>query len=147
MQSITLFMRTWREVRNFAWHRFRLQNNLVHKIRKKTLHYLYNSLVPQTISMNPEPKFQVSAPPSKSFWLRLQLFKIASAPGSSSTALLCTRLIHISPSYWTIYRSFEIIFERELSIGLEFKSNVLSTSIASKTFSPIWIMFQKYLIA
>jgi len=35
------------------------------------------------------------------------------------------RLIHISPSYQTVYRSFEIILEWVLSIGLVFKSNVL----------------------
>jgi len=45
---------------------------------------------------------------------------------------LCARLIHISPSYWTIFRSFEIILVMELSIGLDFKSNVLCKSIASK---------------
>jgi len=32
---------------------------------------LYNSLVPQTISVDPEPIFQGPAPPSKSFWFRL----------------------------------------------------------------------------
>ena len=42
------------------------------------------------------------------------------------------RLIHISPSYQTVYRSFEIILEWVLSIGLEFKSNVLCKRIASK---------------
>jgi len=77
--------------------------------------YLYNPLAPQTISVDPEPKFQApaAAPPSKSFWLRLQPFKTASAPGSGSrsTALLRTRLIHISSSCWTIYRSFKIILE------------------------------------
>jgi len=31
---------------------------------------------------------------------------------------LCTRLIHVSPSYRTIYRPFEIILEWEASIGL-----------------------------
>jgi len=40
------------------------------------------------------------------------------------------RLIHISPSYQTVYRSFEIILEWVLSIGLEFKSNVLCKPIA-----------------
>ena len=45
---------------------------------------------------------------------------------------LPARLIHISPRYWTIYRSFEISLEWELTIGLEFKSNVLRKSIASK---------------
>ena len=44
----------------------------------------------------------------------------------------CLRLIHISPSYQIAYRSFEIILEWVLSIGLEFKSNVLCKSIASK---------------
>jgi len=43
---------------------------------------------------------------------------------------LRTRLIHIIQSCWTIYHSFEIILEGELSIGLEFKSNVLCKSIA-----------------
>jgi len=50
---------------------------------------------------------------------------------------LRTRLIHISPSYWTIYRSFEIILEWEQSIGLECMTNVLCKSIASKTFNVI----------
>jgi len=35
-----------------------------------------------------------------------------------------TRIIHISPSYWTIFCSFGIILEWELSIGLEFKFSV-----------------------
>ena len=47
------------------------------------------------------------------------------------------RLIHINPSYQTVFRSFEIILERVLSIGLEFKSNVLCKPIASKKHS-IW---------
>ena len=47
------------------------------------------------------------------------------------------RLIHISPSYQTVYRSLEIILEWVLSIGLEFKSNVLCKPIASKKHS-IW---------
>ena len=42
------------------------------------------------------------------------------------------RLIHISPSYQTVYRSFGIILEWVLSIGLEFISNVLCKPIASK---------------
>jgi len=58
---------------------------------------------------------------------------------------LRTRLIHISPSYWTIYRSFESIpewelsafLEWELSIGMKFKSNVLCKSIASKNI--VWL--------
>ena len=45
---------------------------------------------------------------------------------------LPTRLIHISPSYWTMFLSFEIILKQEQSIGLEFKFNVLYKSIASK---------------
>ena len=55
------------------------------------------------------------------------------APVSS----LRNRIIHINPSYWTIYRSFEIILEWKLSIGLEFDSNVPSKFIASKKHS-IW---------
>jgi len=40
---------------------------------------------------------------------------------------LPTRLIHISTSYWIIFRLLEInyILEWKLSIGMEFKSNVL----------------------
>jgi len=45
------------------------------------------------------------------------------------------RLIHISPSYQIVYRSFEIILEWVLSIGLEFKSSVLCKPIASKKHS------------
>ena len=45
------------------------------------------------------------------------------------------RLIHISPRYQTVYRSFEIMLEWVLSIGLEFKSNVLCKPIASKKHS------------
>ena len=44
------------------------------------------------------------------------------------------RLIHVSPSYQIVYRSFEIL-EWVLSIGLEFKSNVLCKPIASKKHS------------
>ena len=50
------------------------------------------------------------------------------------------RLIHISPRYQTVYRSFEIMLEWVLSIGLEFKSNVLCKPIASKKHS-IWYEF------
>jgi len=48
---------------------------------------------------------------------------------------LRTGLIHISPSHWMIYRSFEIILECEQSIGLEFKFNVPCKPIASKKHS------------
>jgi len=54
-----------------------------------------------------------------------------------------TRLIHISPSSWTIFRSFQIILERELSIALEFKFNVLCKSIGSKNVNLIRIIFEK----
>jgi len=45
---------------------------------------------------------------------------------------LRTRLIDFSPSYWTIFCSFEIILKWELSIGVDFKVNVLCKSIASR---------------
>jgi len=47
---------------------------------------------------------------------------------------LLTRLVYISPSYWTIYRSFEIILEMETVHRLKFKSSVPCISIASKNF-------------
>jgi len=43
-----------------------------------------------------------------------------------------TSLIHISPSSWTIFHSFESILEWELSVGLEYKFNVLCKYIASE---------------
>jgi len=43
----------------------------------------------------------------------------------TSVSPLRTRPIYISPIYWIIFCSFEIILERELSIGLELKANVL----------------------
>jgi len=61
-------------------------------------------------------------------------------------SLLRTRLIHIITRVAVqFYASFEIILEWELSIGLEFKSNVLCKSIASKIFNLIWIIFLKLL--
>ena len=42
------------------------------------------------------------------------------------------RLIHISPSYQTVYRSFEIILEWALSIGLEFKSLFYANPLLQK---------------
>jgi len=47
---------------------------------------------------------------------------------------LLTSLIHISPSYWTIHRSFEIILEMGTVHRVEFKSNALCKSIVSKNF-------------
>jgi len=45
---------------------------------------------------------------------------------------LSTMLIHISPSCWTIFYSFEIILKMGTPHKLEFKFNVLYKSIASK---------------
>ena len=60
---------------------------------------------------------------------------------NDNASSLRTKFIQIFLNYWTIYRCFEIILEGELSIGLEFKSNVLCKSIALKTFNLIWIIF------
>jgi len=57
-------------------------------MRKITLYYLYNSLAPQTISVDPDLKLQASVPPSKSFWLRLQPSKIASTPAPQLCCVL-----------------------------------------------------------
>jgi len=54
---------------------------------------------------------------------------------------LLNRLINISRGYWTIFRPFEIVLEWELSLGLEFKSNILCKPIVSKTFNLILIKF------
>jgi len=87
------------------------------------------------------------------FWLALRLlcdvlYVTMNAKFSWELLHCVHRLIHISPSYWTFYRSFEIILEWELSIGLQFKFNVLCKSIASKKHS-IWyeLYFKIYLIA
>ena len=55
-------------------------------------------------------------------------------------------LVLINPSYWTIYRSFEIIFEWYLCTGLEFKSNVsMQNHCFNKTFNLAWTIFHKIL--
>jgi len=59
-----------------------------------------------------------------------------------------TSLIYISPSSWTIFHSFESILEWELSVGLEYKFNVLCKHIASEKYL-IWyeLYLKEYLIA
>jgi len=47
-----------------------------------------------------------------------------------------TRLNRINAIYWTVYRSFEIILEWELSTGMEFKSNVCATKMHRKVCTP-----------
>jgi len=56
------------------------------------------------------------------------------------------RLIHTSSSYWTIYRSFEIILEWRPSTGLEFKCSMQIHCFKNHS---IWykLKFKKYLIA
>ena len=57
-----------------------------------------------------------------------------------------TRLIHISPSCWTIYRSFEITLEMGTVHWIELQIQCsIQIDCFKKTFSPIWIMFQKIL--
>ena len=71
---------------------------------------------------------QISAPaPPSKFLLLLQPCQIVSGLAPQSAAY--TSLIHISPSCWTIYRSFDIILERELSIGLDFKSKNIQSDM------------------
>jgi len=45
---------------------------------------------------------------------------------------LSTRLIHIIPSCWTIIIRLKLFSKWELSMGLDFKYNVLYKSIVSK---------------
>jgi len=64
----------------------------------------------------------------------------------TSVCPLRTKLIHINPSYWTSYHLFEIILEWELPI--DWNSNpmfYLCKTIASKTFTLIWIILFKIL--
>jgi len=112
------------------------------------LHYLCDSLAQPSISVDAEPKFQALAPPSKSFWLRLQPHKIAPAAGSGSGSLALLRilgLIHISPSYWIIYRSFEIILEMEtlhwIGIQIQCSMQIQKHSVRYE------VCFKKYLVA
>jgi len=57
-----------------------------------------------------------------------------------------TRLIHISPSCWTIYCSFEIILENG-NCPLSWTSNLMfyTNPLLQKTSNPIQIKFQKIL--
>jgi len=57
-----------------------------------------------------------------------------------------TRLIHISPSCWTIYRSFEIILEMGTVHGIELQIQCSIQTIASKKHSVQYeLCFTKYL--
>jgi len=57
-----------------------------------------------------------------------------------------TRLTHINPSCWTIYRSFEITPEMGPVRWIELQIQCsIQIHCFNKTFSPIWIMFQKIL--
>jgi len=67
----------------------RLDNDLDHW---KLLYYLYNWLAPQTMAVEPEPKFPVPAPAPqcKSLWPAV----IQNCLGSGSTALVATNFMH-----------------------------------------------------
>ena len=56
-----------------------------------------------------------------------------------------TTLIHISPSCWTIYRSFEITLEMGTVHWIGLLQWSIQVHCLKKTFSPIWTMFQKIL--
>jgi len=60
---------------------------------------------------------------------------------------LLTRLIYISPSCWTICRSFEIILEMGTVhwITLQIQWSIYTNSLLQKTFSQVLIMFQNIL--
>jgi len=49
--------------------------------------------------------------------------------------LLRTRLIYISPSYWTIYRSFEIILQLEPSADWNVNPMFHANPLLQKTFN------------
>jgi len=110
-----------------VWLRFRLQNNLVQKIRKKHCIICITRLSHKLSLWIRNPNFRLRFHHLKVFGSDSRHSKLLQLQLHSPAAI-----IHIRPSCWTIYRLFEIIHERELSIGLEFKSNVLYKSIASK---------------
>jgi len=78
--------------------------------------------------VDPHPEFQVPAPPSKSLWLPLQPSKIASALTPQTCGVLGS-LARVAGQFIVRLKLFS---KWELSIGLDFKSNVLYKSIASK---------------
>ena len=123
------------------WLRFQLQTNLLQKIRKITLYYLYNSLVPQTISVHPEPKFQASTPPSKSFWLRLQPSKIAATPAPQPCCVLGSFILARVAGQCIVRLK---LFSKG-NCPLDWNSNPMfyTNSLPQRTFNPIWIMFLK----
>jgi len=101
---------------------------------------LYNSLSPQTVSVDTEPKFQTPTPPSQI---------LAPAPAIQNVCSSRMRLRLYSPAAYQV-GSFIIarvagqfivhlkfISKWELSIELDFKSNLRHKSIASNTFRPI----------
>jgi len=57
------------------------------------------------------------------------------------------KLIHISPNYWTVYRSFEIFLEWELSTDWNSNTMLSANPLLQKTINLIWIIFRKHFIA
>jgi len=55
------------------------------------------------------------------------------------------RLIHMSPSCWTIYRLFEIILKTGTVHWIEL--HIQSSIQVQKSFNPIWTMLWKYFTA
>jgi len=68
------------------------------------------------------------------------------APRDPPPCYATVRFIHICASCWTIYRSFEITLEMGTVQWIELQIQCfIQIYCFKKTFSPIWIMFQKIL--
>jgi len=111
------------------------------KKSEKTLYYLYTSFAPQTISVDPEPKFQASVPPSKSFWLRLQPSKIASVPAPQPCCVIGSFILALVVGQFIVRLK---LFSKG-NCPLDWNSNPVfyTNSLLQKNFSPIQIIFQK----
>ena len=109
---------------------------ILSKKSEKTLYYLYNSLVPQTISVDPEPKFQASVPPPKSFWLRLQPPKIVSVPVVPQPCCVIGSFIlaRVAGQFIVCLKLFS-----KGNCPLDWNSNPMfyTNPLLQKTFSPI----------
>jgi len=106
------------------------------KKQNKTLHYLYNSLAPQTICVGPETKFQLRLYHLK-FLLLLQHLKRFCPPAramqncfrSGSTVLLrILGSLILAPVAGQFIVRLKLFSKWELSIGLDFKSNAIYKS-------------------
>jgi len=95
---------------------------------QEPLHYFYNSLATRSRTVEPEPKFQAQAPPSKNFWLRFQL-QSSEIVWSPAPHLWCQR--NPAVPYLVPHTSLPPLGTHSCSIFADDISNILTTWLRS----------------